>query len=138
MPFEATIVFVLTTRVEIMRVRVRNTQANRVGIWQFHQPEYFEYEGEEVKPKWVSADELALTTGDPEWPVRVIQRSLIISIDGTSVSQPSSKALNRIVRGSKGDEYVVSNASGRWTCTCSGFQFRKSCRHLESVLKEAA
>lgn len=119
-----------------MRVRVRNTQANRPGIWFFDQPEYFEYEGDEVRPKWVSAEELALTTGNPEWPVRVIQRSLIISIDGSQVEAPSSKVLTRVIRGSKGDEYIVSRAGGRWTCTCSGFQFRKTCKHAREAAED--
>jgi len=37
------------------------------------------------------------------------------------------------VKGSKGDEYIVSLDAGRWACTCSGFQFRSRCRHLDEV-----
>ena len=33
------------------------------------------------------------------------------------------------VSGSKGNEYTVSRWSGGWSCTCPGFQFRKSCKH---------
>lgn len=113
-----------------MLVRVGNPEYARKDVWFFAQPEYFEYTGDEVKIKHVGADELALTTGNPEWPVRVIQRSRIISIDGSAVSQPSSQTLSRVVKGSKGEEYVVTNAGGKWTCTCAGFQFRKTCKHV--------
>ena len=37
------------------------------------------------------------------------------------------------VKGSKGDEYQVSEHSGNFNCTCSGFRFRGQCRHVESI-----
>ena len=33
------------------------------------------------------------------------------------------------VKGSKGDEYTVSEYNGKYSCTCSGFQFRGKCKH---------
>jgi len=36
-----------------------------------------------------------------------------------------------IVKGSKGDEYKVSELNGNLSCTCSGFKFRGKCRHTE-------
>ena len=36
------------------------------------------------------------------------------------------------VTGSRGDQYTVSELAGRWSCTCSGFQFRSRCRHVEA------
>lgn len=118
-----------------MLVRVRNPEFARQDVWRFEQPEYHEYSGEEVKLKHVGPDCLALTTGDPSWPVRVIQRRLIESIDGAHVVPASSHTLSRVVQGSKGEEYVVTQALGVWRCTCPGFQFRRSCRH---VLQAAA
>jgi hypothetical protein len=38
-----------------------------------------------------------------------------------------------IVKGSKGDEYKVTEVNGNLSCTCSGFKFRGKCRHAESV-----
>jgi hypothetical protein len=108
-----------------MLVRVRNPEFGR-DIWRFTQPEFFEYTGDEVRLKHISADELALTTGIAEFPIRVIQRRYIVSIDGQTITPTSSKNPTRIVRGSKGEEYVVANGS----CTCPGFQFRRTCRHL--------
>lgn len=37
------------------------------------------------------------------------------------------------VTGSRGDQYTVTETQGRWACTCSGFQFRNSCRHITQV-----
>lgn len=40
--------------------------------------------------------------------------------------------LNRIaVQGSKGNTYYLSNDNGIWSCTCSGFKFRGSCKHTK-------
>lgn len=113
-----------------MLVRVRNPEYLRKGVWFFEQPEYFEYSGEEVRVKHVPADELALTTGNPEWPVRVIRRDRILSIDGHSVhAEPQVQPQTRIVKGSKGNEYILTRNAGKWTCSCPGFQFRSSCKH---------
>lgn len=37
------------------------------------------------------------------------------------------------VKGSKGDEYRVSEERGEFKCTCSGFRFRGACRHVEDI-----
>jgi hypothetical protein len=36
------------------------------------------------------------------------------------------------VKGSQGNTYITS----AYHCTCKGFQFRRSCKHLEGVAKE--
>ena len=41
-----------------------------------------------------------------------------------------------VVKGSKGDEYKVSELNGNFSCTCSGFKFRGSCKHAESIRSE--
>jgi hypothetical protein len=40
------------------------------------------------------------------------------------------------VNGSKGSCYTVVRTQFTWACTCPGFQFRKSCRHIQE-LKDA-
>ena len=40
------------------------------------------------------------------------------------------------VDGSRGSKYNVIRTQNAWTCTCPGFQFRKSCRHIQE-LKDA-
>lgn len=116
-----------------MQVRVKNLEFGK-DVWKFAQPEFFDFEGEEVNLKHAKPDELALSTGDPEWPVRVLKRSQIVSINGVAHSTTSDKILTRTVKGSKGETYTVSRtARGRWSCTCQGFQFRNTCRHIKEV-----
>ncbi len=37
------------------------------------------------------------------------------------------------VEGSKGSCYTVIRTKNKWACTCPGFQFRKSCRHIQEL-----
>jgi hypothetical protein len=116
-----------------MQVKVRNPQFNRPGVWFFEQPEFFEYEGEEFSAKWIMPQQLALTTGNPEWPVRVIARKNIVSINNQAVTPVSTEVKTFTVKGSKGDEYVVTIGHGKANCTCSGFQFRRTCKHIKEA-----
>lgn len=36
------------------------------------------------------------------------------------------------VEGSKGNTYKVTLAGKIWTCTCPGFKWRNSCKHIET------
>jgi len=38
-----------------------------------------------------------------------------------------------VVEGSRGSRYTVVRSRNIWTCTCPGFQFRKSCRHVTEL-----
>ncbi len=116
-----------------MKVTVSNPEFGRKNVWFFEQPEFFEYEGEEVKVKHATVDELALSTGNPEWPVRIIQRKQIVKIDGKTVKKSVAEVVTKVIKGSKGNEYVVTGSNGKWNCTCPGFQFRKSCKHTAAV-----
>lgn len=116
-----------------MKVKVQNPQFNRPGIWMFDQPEFFEYQGEEVQVKWLNPGQIALSTGNTEFPFRVINKSLIISINNQVIEQKDTVIKTFNVKGSKGDSYTVTVDSGKMHCTCSGFQFRKSCKHVKEV-----
>lgn len=37
------------------------------------------------------------------------------------------------VDGSRGSKYTVVRTQNKWACTCPGFQFRKSCRHIQEL-----
>ena len=97
--------------------------------YRFHQPEFFTYSGESVTLKHVGADSLALSTGIVDFPVRVIPLAWIESIDGAAYSHTASQITTRIVKGSKGEEYVVTMGA-KPSCTCTGFQFRRTCKHI--------
>jgi len=116
-----------------MKIKVRNPQYNRPGIWYFEQPEFFEYQGEEVQIKWLNPNQIALSTGNPEFPFRVINKATIVSIDNKSVEQKDNAVKTFSIKGSRGDTYTVTVGSNKMHCTCSGFQFRKTCKHIKEV-----
>ncbi len=112
-----------------MKVKIKNTMWERRTSYFFEIPEYNEYEGDEVQVKWVTPSQLAITTGNPEFSFRVLERSLIVEIDGKPYTYESAKPQTKIVKGSKGQEYTVTLGK-KPHCTCTGFQFRHTCKHI--------
>ncbi len=51
----------------------------------------------------------------------------------TGLKEPEPEGRVWVVKGSKGDEYTVSELNGNLSCTCSGFKFRGKCKHAESI-----
>jgi hypothetical protein len=37
------------------------------------------------------------------------------------------------VKGSKGDEYTITEEENGYSCTCSGFKFRAQCKHINNI-----
>lgn len=124
-----------------MRVVVRNPKYEKRHLWGFIQPEFFTYEGEQVPAfKWAEPGTICLTTGDPRWPVRAIHPDDIVSIDDKTVEEtPKVEVKERVhlIQGSKGDTYTVTIGPHGKSCNCSGFQFRRACRHINQALEAA-
>ena len=40
------------------------------------------------------------------------------------------------VKGSKGNTYTVKLSDGSYSCTCTGYGFRRKCRHIDEVKNE--
>ena len=38
-----------------------------------------------------------------------------------------------VVKGSGGKEYFITKVGNKYNCTCTGFQFRHKCKHIEEV-----
>ena len=38
--------------------------------------------------------------------------------------------------GSNGEKYIVDQYRGKWHCDCTGFKFRKTCKHVEEAKKK--
>lgn len=115
-----------------VKVRVRYSQGPKMFP---PQPDFIEYTGKVVKPyKWVKAGEFCIT-GDKNFPIRVIAVENVTDlqlISGSTKDVPDGVQVFN-VKGSKGDSYNVTRANGSYTCTCQGFQWRKSCKHITSV-----
>lgn len=118
-----------------MRVTVRNPKYAKRHLWAFYQPETFIYEGDQVPAyKWSEPGTICLTTGNPDWPVREIHPSNIISIDDEPVeAKVVADTKTYVVQGSKGQTYTVTVGPHGRSCTCPGFGFRRACKHTVQV-----
>jgi SWIM zinc finger len=86
-------------------------------------------------PAALAGDHMGLTTGDPRFPIRVIAKSDIISIDDVAqIHEVPGTDKIIVVQGSKGAVYTVSTGRSGNSCTCPGFRFRGSCRHVAAAL----
>ena len=111
----------------------------------FHIPEFVEYEGTVVKnDSFDAVDSFCLTSGLPSYfkfPVRNIMLKNVQNMrykDGVDIvkeDKSSTDGTKTFVEKSSrtGEEYIVSVANGTWNCTCKGFMFRKSCKHINDV-----
>jgi hypothetical protein len=77
---------------------------------------------------------------DFDSPVRTREIALdrvidIVYADGRIASKTQTKNQEKIysVDGSRGSKYVVINSNNAWSCTCPGFQFRQSCKHINEL-----
>ena len=98
--------------------------------------EFNVYSGTVVRYKWFDADEIGLTTGNPDFPFRRIRKERIVEVNDLPVSYAEPKVserVERIVQGSKGNTYTVVKEGSKITCTCPGFKFRSSCKHTQEL-----
>lgn len=112
-------------------------------------PEFVEYTGTvvEPKPRWVQeANSFCLTTGDPKFPFRVIDRDQIMCgwYWAESKGMKAGAELNiiaagvnvgrsRLVDGSNGKKYVLTKSGNSWSCNCTGYSYRKTCTHVKEA-----
>lgn len=89
--------------------------------------------------KWLTPTQFVLSTPeDSEMPVRVIDLAYVVDLKGADGSAAKSQAVGqkRVVNitGSKGDVYTVVIEAGKASCSCSGFQFRRTCKHVKEAV----
>lgn len=83
----------------------------------------------------------AVRTGDPDHPVSEYNAKSqhVVKIDyiigGASQVATDTKAWK--VKSSDGKKfYLVQRVNGKFSCTCTGFEFRKDCKHIGAVSKK--
>lgn len=98
-------------------------------------PEFNLYTGTIIRQKWFKPDEIGITTGDPNFPFRVINLARIVEVSGAAVdySVAKSETITKTVQGSKGATYIVTKNGNNVHCTCTGFGFRKTCKHVQEL-----
>lgn len=87
-------------------------------------------------PKWVASDCICLSTGDPAFPFRVIEKeSIVKSSTKIDYTKPKEDRNVFICRGTNGNTYTITREGSIWNCTCTGFGFRKDCKHVQAAKK---
>ena len=64
---------------------------------------------------------------------RVIDLSIIQGKALSWIELSKSLTIKATVAGSKGNVYNVVSSGGKWSCTCTGFEFRNQCKHIAQV-----
>lgn len=110
---------------------MRNAYASYVQI-----PEFNTYTGRVVLDHGaVRSGQIGLTNDDPEFNLRVIDIERIVSLGNEEIAVVDSKPKSEswTVQGSKGQTYIVTLDHGKFECTCPGFQFRRACKHVDTI-----
>lgn len=119
---------------------LRNSSAARFGPLGHTEPEYVKLTGVVLDPshkgcyKEKNLDIFFLSVPHTEVPLRVIDITRVVAVDGIPVQQTKMPANTWKVPGSRGTTYTVTrSSSGRYSCGCTGFSFRHFCSHIESI-----
>jgi hypothetical protein len=91
-------------------------------------------------------DTFRLATGDRSFPFSVVPLDHVTEIlyeDGSKGETHTQKVITvsawEVKSDSrKGGSYTVTRDGNHYSCTCLGFQYRKSCRHIIKIKAEAA
>ena len=123
-----------------------DTVTVRTRLYQpsFHRTDaYFEHEitGELLNTiKWLTPDEIAITNPSHPNGFSILHKRNILwikDLQGRKATvQVDPDYRQWTVQGSKGNSYLVIRSKGSYNCTCPGFTYRKTCRHIAEVGNE--
>lgn len=82
-------------------------------------------------PKWLSGDSISVHTGNSNYPVSYIHKSMIVGYEQSETS--TSNRVFKVSSKSSNKSYLVSLIDGRVTCNCIGFEYRRYCKHSNKV-----
>ena len=106
----------------------------------YHSPsiwgDWHEYEltGEVLSVPWVNPDQFAVRNLNHPNRFSVITLSKVVELRSNRATiKLDTDYKEWTVTGSKGNAYLVIRQDGKYNCSCPGFTFRKSCRHLSEV-----
>lgn len=88
---------------------------------------------------WFKPDQFKMTCDEPHMDFRVMTLNSIVDlkVNGEDAELNEVEVSEKVVtvKGSKGADYWVTIKDGTpISCTCTGFSFRKQCRHLNEAL----
>lgn len=89
------------------------------------------FSGKVIKsPKWVKADCFSIETGNPRFPISIIDSKYMVDMKLVSGKTDNIRKFN--VKGSKGSHQVVMNGD-IFSCDCIGFKYHSRCKHINAV-----
>jgi hypothetical protein len=116
-----------------MRLKIKDPKYAKRHLYGFHIPEFYYVEGEPCEtPRWVDYEAVSLRYGPGRYEFRIIDSATIVEVDGEHQSaRPVSRTRREIkVTGDTGKPYMVVLDGTHTSCSCTGFQFRKTCKHI--------
>jgi hypothetical protein len=114
----------------MITVKVRNPLWNKRHLYAYPIQEFNYHTGELVpNPRWCNEDQFCLTTGNPAFPFRVIDKNDVAGAGKPKKTVSTVKTVS--VPGSKpGSSYLVTVNGSNSSCTCVGFGYRGDCKHI--------
>lgn len=124
------------------RVRVTTMYPNHV-VYRGDTNGYVTYVREGIVVQSIFRDPFmfAVKTGDPDHPVSEYnaksQHVVKIEYVTGNATQVATDRKAWKVKSSDGKKfYLVERVNGKFSCTCTGFEFRKDCKHVGAVSKK--
>lgn len=94
-----------------------------------------------VTPKWMLPHAALTLINERTKANNFVPLHAIVSVGGVSVKQHAvtPDQVFTVISSKTGEPYTVrqDGRTKRWTCTCIGFQFHKSCRHVKRLAEAA-
>jgi hypothetical protein len=96
------------------------------------------FTGVVVQSIFKSPYSFAVHTGNPQYPVSEFDASgkhlSIEVIAGKSFAAATGTKAWKVK--SKDKIYLVTRVGAKYNCTCTGFEYRKTCKHIDAVSKK--
>ena len=89
-------------------------------------------------------DSFRLATDNKYYPISVVSLDSVVSLeyaDGTKGAMEDKKIVTVSaweVPSSKNGSYTVTRSGSHYSCSCVGFQYRKSCKHVLQIKAQFA
>ena len=120
-----------------MKIVAKNPMWDKKHLCFFHVDEFHTFYGDRIPtPNWVESDSICITADIPS-KMRIIPRKWILSIDDEAQAPiiESTSIVNKTlkVKGSKGEIYTLTINGKNKNCTCAGFSFRRTCKHIREA-----
>ena len=125
----------ITVRMRNILYDVKDRYATSVVI-----PPYNDYTGDIApRPRWCSDEQFALTTGDSDAPIRILEKSSIICGWLVPATTESTDRRYVSVPGKSGKRHTVylSDDGLKFSCDCTGYGYRRHCSHVAEVMEAA-